>query len=248
MLKVANIMGMKRIKTTEKAQDLLSRTHITFLEATGSLDISCNTNICKESTETLFKWIAHFISLISPLPKQRKTVIWRIVIDIFTRNSVKTKHYTVGGILIHVIYHSQLLCMKLTRQPYIKSIKEFPIIFVESSSFLNPQNTWMLWDGRWWIRILSKNNIIKQFKIRPLMMSDMKQLYTLIHTADTYYKKKMLYSLKTIKGYTKFTVPLVESEINIIGLPTLGIIFDESVTIETKFKVDISTQLYNIKV
>lgn len=243
ILHLANIMAVKRMEISEKVKQLLTKTRITFSEMTGSLDVICDINIYDENIATLSKWLAHLVFIVSPLSRQRISVVRRIVIDLFEKRLVKTKQYTAGGVLIYTTQHFQTLSMQLSRQPYVKSMKEHFVVFLQSSSFLNPQNTWILWDGRWWIRILSKNNEIMQFKVRPLMESDMKLLYSMIYAANSCNKKMMLDSLKTIKGCTRFTVPLVETKTRIIGLPTLGIIFDYTFIIETKFKIDVSTHL-----
>ncbi|KAG5519307.1 hypothetical protein PMAC_001932 [Pneumocystis sp. 'macacae'] len=240
MLNIAQIMANKRIKTIEKVKLLLSKVKVTFFEATGSLEIVCSKGIYGEKISTLSKWMAHLISLVSPLPRQRITAIRRMTIDLFIKNSAKIKQYTVGGILIHAIWDSETLFIRLTRQPYSRETKKHSIISIQSTNLLNSQDTWILWDGRWWIRILSKNNTVKQFTVRPLTEYDIKPLFLMINAFDTEYKKTILHSLKMIKGYTKFTLPLVEFDTNIIGLPTLGIIFDQSVIIETRFKMDIS--------
>ncbi|KTW26647.1 tRNA(Ile)-lysidine synthetase [Pneumocystis carinii B80] len=247
MLHLARVMSLKRMEIAEKVKQLLTRTHITFSEMTGSLNTTCDMNIYDENIATLSKWLEHLVFIVSPLPRQRISVVRRIVVDLFEKKLVKTKQYTVGGVLIHTTHHSQTLFMQLSRQPYAKSMKEHFVVFLQSSSLSNPQNTWILWDGRWWIRILSRNNEIIQFKVRPLMESDMKQLYSMIYTANSCNRKIMLDSLKTIKECVRFAVPLVETKTKIIGLPTLGIIFDYTFIIETKFKIDMSTQLNCIR-
>ncbi|KAG5437640.1 hypothetical protein PCANB_000677 [Pneumocystis canis] len=246
MLNIAEIMTKKKIEIIENAKMLLSKIKVVFIETTGSLEVTCGEDIFKEKISTLSKLIAHFVSLVSPLPKQRKSVIQRITVDLFTKKLGETKRYTVGGVLIDIIYYSQALFIQLKRQPYEKCIEKYSNVSIQLPNSLNLQDTWTLWDGRWWIRIFSKNDIIKQFKIRPLAEFDIKLLYSMISSANISHKENLLNSLKMIKGNVKFTIPLVESENNIIGLPTLGIIFDHTVVIETKFKVDISIQLNRI--
>ncbi|KAG4303766.1 hypothetical protein PORY_002835 [Pneumocystis oryctolagi] len=238
MLNIAQVMNKKRIKVIENVKRVFSKAHIT----TGSLEIVCGKNILEEKMRTLLKLMTHLISMVSPLKKQRITSVWRITVDLFTKNFLKTRQYTVGGVLIYAEWHFETLFIRLARQPYAKSVKENPTVLVQSTSFSNPQDTWVLWDGRWWIRILSKNDIIKQFRVRHLAENDIKPLFRVINSVDICYRKTMLRSLKAIKGNTKFTIPLVEFENDIIGLPTLGIIFDHNVTIEVKFKVDILFQ------
>lgn len=120
----------------------------------------------------------------------------------------------------------------LDREPFTPQKKEQTEIKVGKG-----WSEWMLWDGRWWIRVETPAGCIST-TVRILDEADMKVMRA--QAKELKMNHALESALKELRMGLRYTVPAIfwqkEGEEQLVSLPSMGLNFEKGVRYKIKFK------------
>ncbi|KAH6679552.1 mitochondrial tRNA-lysidine synthetase [Halenospora varia] len=203
------------------------------------LDINSSTNKSRSALERRFlatKVLQYYMMLVTPLAQipistlssAIKQIFPTLDLDYEPKNSAPPVAFNIGSVQFQPQSERQrtsisqnntqktvwLLSRQLPSQAQIKSLNSnLTITFPPCTNITSPTWTpWILYDGRFWIRI---KNGTSPLTLRLVTESDMSQIQS--HSHKNSEKLKGL-----VPGKIRFTLPVLVLRDEVVGLPTLG--------------------------
>jgi len=185
---------------------------------TGTLQMKVPEIVLDELEEVEAKVLLKTLTLAAEKVTPQRTIKRRSMINvlanIFGRDHLTPMTFTAAGLLWT---RGEDKLWHLRRMPHLdRSRAEATIrLTLEPEEWSN----WILWDGRWWIRVRSLGPEPSEVSVRPLAKTDMKQLKSRLKQIGR--SDVLEDSLQSLPGNSRFTVPVVTMEHELlVALPS----------------------------
>ncbi|KFY06736.1 hypothetical protein V492_07784, partial [Pseudogymnoascus sp. VKM F-4246] len=213
-------------------------------------------------------WLRAVIQLISPIENislgSLSTAVRRVFLELESQrdyNPVSRKAFTVAGVMFEPApsdIHDTLPASEkasaapqlaanrrwiIRPQPFSRGkeprLEFMPFQGMDQEAYWRYDDSWKLFDGRFWIRIL--NLTPGKISLRPFQSQDVNKLKGTKLMAELQQREKLLLPLKASKY--RYVLPAIVAEVDgseqVVGLPTLGIVaedFEKLVKYEVRYR------------
>ncbi|KFY38953.1 hypothetical protein V494_04159 [Pseudogymnoascus sp. VKM F-4513 (FW-928)] len=227
-----------------------------------------STEISSTEFEDASWWLRAVIQLISPVENialgSLSTAVRRVFPELESQrdyNPASRRAFTVAGVMFEPApsdIHDTLSASEkasaapqlaanrhwiIRPQPFSRGkeprLEFMPCQGMDQEAYWRDDDSWKLFDGRFWIRIL--NLTPGKISLRPFQAQDVNKLKGTRFMAELEQREKLLLPLKASKF--RYVLPAIVAEVDgmeqVVGLPTLGIIsrdFEKLVKYEVRYR------------
>lgn len=225
LVRMAYSAARWNLSITLKAQRVLSdECRVRVNSKTGSLAMTVPETTLRQIEEkeanVLVKVLTLAAEMVTPLRTVKRKSMINAFANIFGRDSTVPITFTAAGLSWS---RDDDRTLTLRRVPHSLRTLDQATVHVKLEG---PKNwtEWILWDGRWWIRLQSLGPNPKEVIIRPLQLQDMKQLRArLRQLGRSHMVNELIDGLQSLPSKSQFTVPVIVTDEILVGLPSFHV-------------------------
>lgn len=159
----------------------------------------------EEVAEVLLRALTIVAGEVTPLKNIKRKSMVNVLSNAFRPDQTHPLRFTAAGL---VWFRDTKDVWNIQRVPH--TLRSRAATTVEFKLEVRKWSEWKLWDGRWWIRIMSLDGSNESVVVRPLMQEDLKQLKKRLKDLGKEYLMDRY--LRVLRHNCRFTVPVVAIE------------------------------------